>query len=157
MAMRTDTVGPRHPLNSQFFYAAALQACLERSVAWLDLGCGRQFLPDWLPAGSRTLPLANRRVVGVDADVTALSAHPDLRLRIVASVERLPLASAQFDLVTANMVVEHVANPEALFMEVRRVLRPKGEFLLHTPNLAGYSTRLARLIPHSWRPSVARL
>jgi SAM-dependent methyltransferase len=143
-------------LNSQYVYAEALRHAVARSTAWLDLGCGHQFLPDWLPERERRLAMVSCRAVGIDMDAAALRAHPDLRLRIVGSVEHLPVASATFDLVTANMVVEHVEHPEALFREISRVLKLGGTLLVHTPNRVGYTTTLTRAIPASLRPRVAR-
>ena len=55
------------------------------------------------------------------------------------------------------MVIEHVASPGRLFAEVSRVLKPRGHFVLHTPNVTGYTTALARLVPAPWRPRVAEL
>jgi SAM-dependent methyltransferase len=52
-----------------------------------------------------------------------------------------------FDLVTANMVVEHLEEPEAAFSEIRRILKPKGVFLFHTPNARHYLVKTAALVP----------
>src|SRR5262249_17247724 len=52
-----------------------------------------------------------------------------------------------FDLVTANMVVEHLAEPGLQFQEINRVLKPGGVFLFHTPNASGYPTVLSKLVP----------
>jgi len=49
--------------------------------------------------------------------------------------------------ISANMVVEHVERPRTMFAEVHRVLRENGLFLVHTPNVWGYSTALTRLLP----------
>ena len=144
-------------LNSQFLYARALRSALDGGAAWLDLGCGHQFLPEWLPCDERRLPIEDCRTIGVDADAEALRRHTGLRFRILGSVERLPLAAASVDLATANMVLEHVERPERLFQEVSRVLRPGGLFLVHTPNARGYTTRLARCVPGPLRPALAGL
>ena len=142
-------------VNSQLLYADELQTAIGGAATWLDLGCGHQFLPEWVPEAMRVRSHPGCTVVGLDPDATALAAHPELRLRIVGSAERLPLSDASFDLVTANMVLEHVEHPDALFREVSRVLRPGGRFLFHTPNLEGYTTRLTRVIPEGWRPRIA--
>ena len=147
-------------LNSQHLYADALHTALTNVHSWLDLGCGHQFLPEWMSAdraAAISLSAARRCTVGVDIDREALRQHPSLRLRIVGDVERLPVVAASFELVTANMVVEHVADPDRFFHEVSRVLKPGGAFLLHTPNAHGYTTRLTRCIPSAWRPRVANL
>jgi len=51
--------------------------------------------------------------------------------RFVGDCCSLPFADSSFDLLTANMVVEHVAHPRALLSEVRRILKPNGIFLFH--------------------------
>jgi 2-polyprenyl-3-methyl-5-hydroxy-6-metoxy-1,4-benzoquinol methylase len=144
-------------MNSQYLYADALRAAMRRATAWLDLGCGHQFLPEWLPESAQRLTLNDLRAVGIDMDAAALRSHPHLVMRIVGSIEHLPLCDATFDLITANMVVEHVEQPDALFQEVSRVLKPGGLFLIHTPNVHGYTTLLTRLIPEGLRPRLANL
>jgi SAM-dependent methyltransferase len=96
-----------------------------------------------------------RRIVGIDPDAQALRDHPALSHRIRARGEGLPFQDGTFDLVTANMVLEHVEDPRQLFHEVARVLRSGGVFLAHTPNLHGYTTALTRLVPSGLRPSLA--
>ena len=144
-------------VNSQQHYALALREIVGRAAEWLDLGCGHQFLPDWIPDHLQILPGDQQFVVGIDLDEAALRAHPHLELRIMGSIEALPVASASFDLVTANMVVEHVQRPDLLFEEVHRVLKPGGVFLVHTPNGTGYTTALTRAIPRRWRPALANV
>jgi SAM-dependent methyltransferase len=146
----------RRAANSQFSYAEVLRSALRDATHWLDLGCGHQFLPEWLPEDVRDLPLGRCRSVGIDADAGALRLHPDLKAKVSGTVERLPFAAESFDLVTANMVVEHVQNPSLLFREVTRVLRPGGRFIIHTPNRIGYTTRLTRCIPPGLRPRLAK-
>ena len=61
----------------------------------------------------------------------------------------MPFADGALDLVTANMVVEHLPDPIRQFREVARVLRSGGRFLFHTPNLHNYGTFMARATPES--------
>jgi SAM-dependent methyltransferase len=133
--------------NSQHAYGRALAAETARAARWLDLGCGHDFLPPFVNQSSLHAPLANRTIVGIDADGRALANHRGLTYRVRGDIQRLPFRTASFDLATANMVVEHVEHPALLFDEVARVLRPGGRLLLHTPNADGYTTRLTRLVP----------
>ncbi len=55
-------------------------------------------------------------------------------VRCAANAERLPLASEAFELVVWGEMIEHVAYPEKVLGEIRRVLRPGGHLLLSTPN-----------------------
>jgi SAM-dependent methyltransferase len=48
--------------------------------------------------------------------------------------EALPFRTGSFDLVIAMWVLEHLAQPETVFREIRRVLVPGGHLLFLTPN-----------------------
>lgn len=141
--------------NSQFEYVGAMRALVRESRRWLDLGCGRAIVPDWM--APRHADGLCGRAIGVDLDADALRAHRALRSGVLGDGHSLPFRDGTFDLITANMVVEHVARPWDLFHELRRVLAPGGRVLLHTPNLHGYTTRLTRLVPDPLRPPIARL
>lgn len=147
--------------NSQHAFAECLIQALRTPGRWLDLGCGHDFLPSWMDGWpvSEALESAAKavEVVGIDLDRRALHAHATLSRKIVGDIERLPFAGETFDLVSANMVIEHVRDPVRLFHEVRRVLRPGGTFLIHTPNARGYTTWLARCVPGVLRPRIARI
>ena len=54
----------------------------------------------------------------------------------------IPLSSETVDAVHANQVIEHVGNPFHFAAEARRVLRPRGVFVVTTPNV--------RYLPHVW-------
>ena len=142
--------------NSHLRYARTLQPLIATSRTWLDLGCGRYFVPEWVPFDPGVGP-PGRSIVGADLDAAALRAHPALDARLIASGQALPFRSDTFDLVTVNMVLEHVRDPQLLFAEVFRVLTPGGIFLAHTPNLSGYTTILANMAPASVRIRLARL
>ena len=137
--------------NSQYDYADVLVRQSASAHAWLDIGCGHDVVPVWVDHPARHL----KPQVGIDLDFEALQRNTQVRWRVSASGEGLPFGAATFDLVTANMVVEHVLTPEALFREVSRVLRPGGRFVVHTPNVHGYTTVLTRLIPAGLRARVA--
>jgi SAM-dependent methyltransferase len=105
----------------------------------------------------RAIDIARWTVAGIDMDRSAIARHPGLRHRVVGNGEQLPFADNSFNLITANMVVEHVAEPSRLFGEISRVLVPGGRVLLHTPNLHGYTTTLTRLLPEQALAPLARV
>jgi SAM-dependent methyltransferase len=137
--------GLRHP---QHDYSEVLADCLEESARWLDLGCGHQFTPEWAWK-PRNAALAARvpTVAGLDGDFESLRRHPDLRHKVCGTLEGLPFRAGSFDLVTANMVVEHLRDPLAALAEIRRVLSPGGRFVFHTPNWVNPVIRLASFVP----------
>lgn len=117
---------------------------------WLDVGCGWHFDWHWEQKREESL-LSRANVVGIDPDWRALARHRTITRRIVGQVESLPFASGSFDLVTANVVLEHLECPELAFREVFRVLRPGGYFLFRTPSARSYFVRIARVLPQRFK------
>jgi SAM-dependent methyltransferase len=134
-----------------------LEASIPAGGAWLDLGCGHRLLPPWHAARESGFIGRARLVVGLDYDWDSLRRHATIGPRARGDIGALPFRDASFDLVTANMVVEHLARPEVQFAEVARVLRPGGIFLFHTPNARNYQVRIAGLVPEALKSALAGL
>lgn len=132
---------------SQTTYEEVLTRYVTDNIEWLEAGCGHQILPEWRFAQEQALVKRCKRVVGVDLDFDGMKKHRSIKETVYASLASLPLASESFDLVTCNMVVEHLVEPEKVFKEFHRVLRPGGTVIIHTPNAYGYSTIAARMMP----------
>jgi malonyl-CoA O-methyltransferase len=119
----------------------------------LDLGCGTgQGTAALLERYAPLQPLKARakamlgltpkpsqaRVIGIDSAVGMLAAaaervagHRQGEL-VAADVCALPYPAAYADLVFANLLLPWIADPDTLFAEVRRVLRPGGLFAFAT-------------------------
>jgi ubiquinone/menaquinone biosynthesis C-methylase UbiE len=132
---------------SQQEYEDELFRSVKPDAVWLDLGCGRSLLPNWRAAQATQLAQRAASLVGVDPDLVALRDNHSLTERVAGDASQLPFRDETFDIVTANMVVEHLVEPERQFREVARVLRPGGSFVFHTPHAHGYDTLAARAIP----------
>jgi SAM-dependent methyltransferase len=145
--------------NSQYAYARVLKSAVAETRRWLDVGCGHQIFPAWFSDRQRELGTreGQRAAVGVDLDFDALRKHLDFKLRAQADIQAMPFRNESFDLVAANMVLEHIEVPAEFFREVSRVLAPGGRFLAHTPNAVGYTTILTKLIPRGVRARAAAL
>jgi malonyl-CoA O-methyltransferase len=102
-------------------------------TAVLDLGAGTGHASRDL---KRRYPSA--QVVAVDSSLSMLreSARQQRFLRRFAPVctdaQRLPLRSRSFDLVVSNLLIEWCHDPDAVFAEAARVLRPQGLFTFTT-------------------------
>jgi ubiquinone/menaquinone biosynthesis C-methylase UbiE len=131
----------------QYFYEDTLMEMVRKETQWLDLGCGHQVLPPWREKEERDLVQKAKLVVGFDYDLPSLLKHRSIRCKVRGDISALPFGDDTFDLVTANMVVEHLANPDVQFREVHRILKPGGVFVFHTPNVNGYTTVAARIVP----------
>jgi SAM-dependent methyltransferase len=114
---------------------------------WLDLGCGHQITPTWLGELERMIVLKCSSVIGIDVDVDAVARHRSIRAKVIGNFELAPFRSGAFDLITANMVMEHVSDPAAGLQEIGRMLKPGGRFLFHTPNLRSIYVFPAVLFP----------
>jgi ubiquinone/menaquinone biosynthesis C-methylase UbiE len=113
---------------------------------WLDIGCGWHLDWPWRAKQEETL-LSAANVIGIDPDWQAISRHRTITKRIVGHVETLPFDNDSFDLVTANVVVEHLKYPALAFAEIFRVLRPGGIFVFRTPSARSYSVAISRRLP----------
>jgi SAM-dependent methyltransferase len=147
----------RHP---QRLYEEALKAHITPQTVWLDMGCGHQILPAWRQGAvddERALVETCRMVVGMDYDRPSLQRHRSITHTVRGDITDLPFRDGTFNLVTANMVVEHLAEPERQFREVERALMPGGLFIFHTPNALGYYVMLARLVPERIKPRLVSM
>lgn len=140
---------------SQDSYAEALTSVVGPGVRWLDLGCGHQVLPEWRFQQESALVRSAALVIGADRDLAAMRSHRTVQHRVGSDIRRLPFAPGSFDLVTANMVVEHLDAPALQFREICRVLAPGGTFLFHTGNIFGYYILCSRLLPESLKVRLA--
>jgi ubiquinone/menaquinone biosynthesis C-methylase UbiE len=133
--------------HSQHLYETILKEQVNGDTTWLDLGCGHQVLPFWREEEERQLVSRCGMIVGMDYDLPSLQKHRSVSLRVRGHIDSLPFKDSHFDLVTANMVVEHLADPALQFREIHRILKPGGVFLFHTPNARGYPTLINKMVP----------
>ncbi len=131
---------------NQEIYGAWLQRFVSKDVRWLEAGCGWRILGEDLEKIEDALVAGAGMVVGSDLTLNSLTQHRNIQRRACASLDFLPFASGSFDLVTCNMVVEHLPNPLASFREMTRVLSPNGVLILHTPNTLNYLIFLNRTV-----------
>jgi ubiquinone/menaquinone biosynthesis C-methylase UbiE len=144
--------GNRH---SQRAYSECLDASVEPGCDWLDLGCGHKILPPWVGLDEPNLVGRCHSVAGLDLDFPSLRKNQIFAGRVVmANLEQIPFAERSFDLVTANMVVEHLAEPRRVLEEVHRVLRPGGRFLFNTPNRQAPALRIAAHTPEGIKKQI---
>jgi ubiquinone/menaquinone biosynthesis C-methylase UbiE len=63
---------------------------------------------------------------------TARRLHPGIEF-IEANAEQLPFADDAFDVVLVNFAIHHFARPDVVCTEIRRVLKPGGQFVFAGP------------------------
>jgi len=132
---------------SQDVYQELLESEVTNESTWLDVGCGHQLLPSWKEDDEKCLVSRAARVAGIDYDHPSLIKHKTILTRVRGTADALPFGDGSFNLVTANMVVEHLDNPGVQFAEIYRVLESGGIFVFHTVNKSGYFARMRRMVP----------
>ncbi len=130
---------------SYYVHAEWVKRLVGPETRWLDAGCGHQSLESRLQTEERKIVDSAQLAVGCDGVWSSVSRHRSLRNLVTCDVSALPFADRSFNVVTLNMVAEHLQEPEAVMTEVVRVLEDGGVLLIHTPNATGYSVRLNQL------------
>ena len=115
----------------------------------LDLGAGAGLV--------RQMNVRGRvaRVCGVDPDSRVLD-NPHLDEARIGTGAAIPYGDESFDVVLADNVLEHLADPLPVFREIARTLKSGGTFLAKTPNRRHYVPLIARCTPHWFHERVNR-
>lgn len=114
----------------------------------LELGCGTGSMwkgQEALIRRCSELILTDLSTAMVAAARETLGSQAPLRYTI-ADIQKLPFPDASFDAVIANMMLYHVPDLEAGLSEVRRVLKPNGQFYAATYGEHGIVARLCEIL-----------
>jgi len=117
----------------------------------LDYGCGRGHVEHMNFRGIAGF------VAGIDPE-KAVFENPFLDDARILELPKaaIPYEDESFDVVFADNVMEHVADPLVTFREIGRVLKPGGVFLAKTPNKWHYMPLIARCTPTWFHKAVNR-
>lgn len=140
-----DIIDPQ-TVDSHRFYADLVRGKIKPGSAWLEVGCGHEIFVPWVPSGTDLVQNC-KLVVGIDYDFESLKKNETIPNRIVGDLLNIPCRDEVFDQITANMVMEHVADPVNALKTMDRLLKPGGVFIFHTPNYWHYWTFLSSLVP----------
>ena len=118
---------------------------------WLDIGAGTRLHGGWEGESQEVLAERAKYIIGCDFVVEHLRENPLLTGAVGADAGALPFADGSFEIVSANMVLEHLDRPERVFAEVYRVLAPGGRFVFVTPNSEHPVVVFFSLLPRRFR------
>lgn len=138
-------------------YEETLNSHITANISWLDYGCGKKILVPWRPEKEKELVNRCSRVAGVDPAFEKGFEHRTIKELYKVENDILPFPDCSFDLVTANMVMEHLEDPIKNLNEIKRVLKTDGIFIFHTPNTYGHIALISSLIPESLNKILAYL
>jgi SAM-dependent methyltransferase len=145
-------------VHSQIEYCNLLDSLVQPGTRWLDIGCGQTILPEWIRDSiSIQKKLIERCELARGCDPKDNRPHKAGLQKYVGDCEKLPYPDGHFNLVTANMVVEHIADPATFAAEINRVLTAAGRFVLHTPNLFYLPILAVSVLPKRLVRTVASL
>jgi SAM-dependent methyltransferase len=125
----------------------ATLALLRPANDLLEIGCG----DGMLMAAARASKF--RAVHGIDVAVAVVRRATETCQSVLGDLDGvdirqadvndgLPFADGSFDAVVAIAVIEHIFDPYFTIAEIKRVLRPGGQFVMEVPNLVWLPRRL---------------
>src|SRR5262249_20717205 len=117
-------------------YRETIRQHLRPGQRLLDAGCGR-----YLKLSKELADTAE--VVGIDLESALATDNRYNPFGVRGDLSNLPFPSESFDMVISRSVVEHLEDPERVFREFHRVLRPGGKGIVVTPNKYDYVSLIA--------------
>jgi SAM-dependent methyltransferase len=122
---------------------------VKRTDRAIDVGCG-----DGSKVGGW---LSNHAASYVGFDVSGeaveLARKRGLNAELVDDASSLPLADHSADVAICSEVLEHLFDPLAALVEIRRVLAPGGLLVVTVPNIVNWRSRLDFALLGRWHPA----
>jgi len=134
-----------HPYR---IYERRVDELLNQGATLLDAGCGRT-----VPVLKNYLGRAGR-LIGVE--LVEFTDVPTGIETYNADLAKLPLDDASVDLIMSRSVFEHLSDPDSVYREFSRVLRPGGAVIFLTANMWDYGTLVARLVPNHFHAKIVK-
>jgi len=125
-----------------------VQTLLKAGDTLLDAGCGRT-----APVLQK-FKLVAGRLIGVDL-VDPRDVAEGLEY-YKADLGAIPVDDASVDLVISRSVFEHIEDPESVYQEAHRILKPGGHLVFLTANIWDYGTVIARLVPNRFHSKIVK-
>jgi SAM-dependent methyltransferase len=122
---------------------AIVSGFLDESGRSLDIGCGASQVIRSRPG-----------MVGMDVNASKLRyVHSTNPLLVQGTAFSLPFRDEAFSSVICSEMIEHVHKSDALFLEMNRVLEPRGTLVLGTPDYASGVWRFVEFWYHKLLPN----
>lgn len=138
----------RHDQHPYRIFERRVDEMLTPRSVLLDAGCGRT-----APVLRKYLGKA-AKLIGIEL-VPFTDVPPGVEMHN-ADLGKLPLPSGSVDLIMSRSVFEHLTDPESVYREFARVLRPGGRVIFLTANMWDYGTQMARLVPNRFHAGIVK-
>jgi DNA-binding response OmpR family regulator/2-polyprenyl-3-methyl-5-hydroxy-6-metoxy-1,4-benzoquinol methylase len=103
----------------------------------LSIGCGSGIV-------EKQIMDLGIKVCGIDSSCKAIveTQRKGIEALVADITHGLPFDNNRFDMVFAGEIIEHIIDTQKFLLEVKRVLKPGGTFILTTPNMARLIDRI---------------
>jgi SAM-dependent methyltransferase len=133
-----------------------VNSLLDPSFVVLDVGCGRGvYNEDLVPLRKNLRILKGKvaKIIGIDVDQRAQENQYLDEFHLIQG-DSWPIETNSINLIVCDNVLEHIVNPDQLFLEIHRVLIDGGYLCIRTPNRFSYIAIAATLIPNKYHSKV---
>jgi len=132
-----------HPYR---IFESRIESIVNKSSIILDVGCGRT-----APVLKKFIGKA-QKLIGVDLE-KPVEIPTEIKY-IMSDISNMDIPSNSIDIVISRSVLEHIENPNSVFMEIRRVLKLRGSFIFLTPNLFDYVSIASKILPSRFHKTI---
>jgi len=106
-----------------------------KNASVLEIGCNQGELLDKIKA------IGVDKLVGIDINASAIKRAKEIAPAVAADARNTPFKADSFDVILSLHTAEHIPEPEKLFAEIARILKPGGTaHLILPPNFFGLET-----------------
>ena len=110
----------------------------------LDIGCWDGYIMQKILKSKKV-----KSAVGVDNCKPAVASCRKKKLNAIwvrTVDEKLPFKNNEFGAILAGEVIEHLYDVNTFLKEIYRLLKPNGQFIITTPNLVSFGSRITILL-----------
>lgn len=151
MSALSQKLKNRFYLNEEHPYVLfedSIRSLLKEGDTVLDAGCGRS-----APVLLKFKHLAGK-LIGVDlVDPRDVAEGIEYHQADLCSI---PIEASSVDIVISRSVFEHLTDPDGVYREMARVLKPGGRLIFLTANTWDYGTAIARVVPNRFHSRIVR-
>src|SRR5579862_3468943 len=134
-AQRFDADKASRSVSIARYFTEPVAEIVSPDARVLDVGCGAGILLPLLAPLCHALVGLEVAAVFVEASRQVVQSRRLRNVEVLAgSVDRMPFADNEFDVLVAVDVLHHVFHVPAGVAEMRRVLRPGGRLIVYEPN-----------------------
>lgn len=126
--MSQESQGLLSPFLKKMRYLNAV-TYISNNCVMLDIGCGSGEFHQFLPAGVKYF--------GIDAKKYWNDQAKNLYVAKIGKRYPKQITARKYDVITALAVIEHLKDPERLFIDAKKLLKRNGKLILTTPHPVG--------------------